>query len=1527
MSRTIDERIVSMSFDNSKFEKNAKETTSTLESLKEALNFDNIKNSISAMSFVAIGALENLGAKAEETAVRLVKSLSVDQVATGWSKFKQAIASEQTIMSAVEGKLDPEGNAYNMDSVLERINKLKWYSDETSYSIDQMSNAIGNFTASGRDLDESVTAVLGIANACADAGVSTQKAESAFIAFSRAIGSGAMTLGVWNNQLKTSGLTNSERFRTSILEASAAAGILNKTAEGSYELLVKGEKKVVNIANMTDYLNDGIATTEVMLSALNTYSDTVDNIYNLTEGEFSDLEKLYKEAGKEIPKDVQRLIDGTSEISTASQAIDVLTKAYKDLGVEAPKSLKAFTRAQEAIDLTQAIDSVKEAVSSGWSTTFETIFGNYEEGKRLWTDVANNLYTLFADSSWTRNNILSSWKEMWSPLMDERSYLDEYLQGSENNLYNTKTVNQAQGVWRAFAQVLISVRDVVSDLWNTSTGFYFDIETAPRMIFNAVEKLRKKLWEIYDAVNAFATSGSEEINNIRSILRGFSSVIKSLIGLGKTFIDSFITPLKERLQPIAKDILSIFGDLGDIFSTLAWDSMADGFSPFVKICQTLLTILDPIINAISKLVKWVKELTTQWKAQVESGEKTNEFFVSFGTILEKVKELISGFGKGISFVLGLLEKAWGKIKEIAKNLIEVLKNPIGDSDISPAGLAGIFLVFKKIFDIKLNNFDPIATFVGFIKDAVSTITDTIDELQGVLESQMLVNYANGFREIAKTLLMFAASALIIASIDQSKLGSAVGVITYFIVIMGLLGKLLTDKDSGFLNGVSKAASNSQIAKMIKNIGITLLLMAASLKLISTIDEEGIGNGLKAITVLLAEIFGFIKLLGKDQSAPKNMNQLIKVAASMILFGVAMKIIATMSWEEIGKSLVSILGIMAIMAAFIYIAGTIDSGKLVAIGGSMLLIAPSLLVLGATLKLLATMSWEDLGKSLVAMLGVLVIVAGIPALIGTLTGGIGVAALGVFAVSLLLMVPALLGLAGVLKLFSSFSWSTIGKGLGIFAVSLLAISGLSTVLSITTPFILLFSAALKVLGAALKVLGEGIITLIEATVLFSLFKEEFSSNFLSMLTNITAALIEFVPALLLGLLEGIINLGGRLINDLVALLTMIIQALVTAIKDNTINIIEAATAVILSLIEALKELLPEVIILGTTILNSLIDGARLVIPNIIQLGFDIIVALITGFQNAIGDIIQGLFDLLVTAINGLAETIRSGESLFEAIGNLCEAIVEGIVKGLGAAVKTIGSGLLDFGADIVDGIKSFFTGNDENEKSGEETVESIKTGVENKKPELLSTIQETAEEITDTMDRNEEATASGLNTMSGLLTGVTDQGYLDSLFAAGQNAGLSFMSGYDSITATNSPSREMVKRGKFAIQGLIIGLKENFKDVKNSGKEIGKGLLSSIDNSLSLIDDKLNPVITPILDLSEVEKNASMIDGLINQNGEYIPNINYTGVGKNSGLMQGPIALNIDFTVNNDGRDLTEVDLNRFSDMIVNKVDNLLGKLV
>ena len=376
MSTTIDERVVSMQFDNKHFEKNVATSMSTLDKLKAKLNLtdsakgleavnkaaknvdmttlsnnvETTKSKFSALEVVAITALANITNSAVNAGKQLLSSLTTDQLVEGWTKYEQKTSSVQTIMNAT-GKSVNEVSAY--------LDKLMWYSDETSYGFTDMTQSLAQLTSAGGDVENLIPMIEGIANATAFAGKGAAEFSRAIYNLNQSYSAGYLQYMDWKS-LELAGVSSKQ---------------LKETLISTAEELGKIEKGQINLSNFTETLKDKWADTEVMEKAFGKFA-------TLTEAAYAAVE--------------------AGQYDTASEAIEALAGDYDELAV------KAFKSAQEAKSFSEAIAATKDAVSSGWMRTAEILFGDIEQSKKFWTYLTNDvLWEMFASGEENRNKILS----------------------------------------------------------------------------------------------------------------------------------------------------------------------------------------------------------------------------------------------------------------------------------------------------------------------------------------------------------------------------------------------------------------------------------------------------------------------------------------------------------------------------------------------------------------------------------------------------------------------------------------------------------------------------------------------------------------------------------------------------------------------------------------------------------------------------------------------------------------------------------------------------------------------------------------------------------------------------------------------------------------------------------------------------------------------------------------------------------------------------------------------------------------
>lgn len=373
--RTIEEKVVKMEFDNSKFEPGVKQTLSTLDKLKAALKFNKTEDDLKSLERTAnsidFSKMENtvcqagfhiqdvwekisqvfeyrIARRIVTAAEQMGKSLTFEQVTAGWQKYEQKTANVQTLMNST-GKSIDEINKYLAD--------LMWYSDETSFGFTDMTSALSTMVASGGDIDKLIPMIMGMGNATAYAGKSAAE-------FSRVI---------FNlNQSYSQGFLSTMDWR-SVQQAGAASKKLQEMLISAAEQVGTIQKGQYGITDFASLLTKKAITSEAMEIAFKNFAD--------------------------FTMEVKKAVDnGTYE--NATEAIEKMSNSYDEF------SVTAFTSAQQAKSFSEAIDATKDAVSSGWLTTFETIFGDFRESTKYWTELTDILWDTFASGAEERNELL-----------------------------------------------------------------------------------------------------------------------------------------------------------------------------------------------------------------------------------------------------------------------------------------------------------------------------------------------------------------------------------------------------------------------------------------------------------------------------------------------------------------------------------------------------------------------------------------------------------------------------------------------------------------------------------------------------------------------------------------------------------------------------------------------------------------------------------------------------------------------------------------------------------------------------------------------------------------------------------------------------------------------------------------------------------------------------------------------------------------------------------------------------------------
>lgn len=754
---SVDNRVVEMRFDNREFESGVKTSLSTLDKLKAALKLDGaakgleqVENSAKSISFVglssAIDAVNNkfsvFGTFADQIVrriadqvynlemrfVSLVKSMSVDQITAGWNKYVDKTASVQTIMNAT-GK--------SIDDVNEYLDKLMWYSDETSFGFTEMTSALGQMTSSGGDINKIIPMLMGIGNATAFAGKGSAEFSRMIYNLNQSYGAGSLQYMDWKS-LENAGVA-SEQLKQVFIDTGIALG---KIHEGQ-----------VTVANFGTTLKDKWADTEVMEQAFGRFAEMTEKAYDLVnEGQFD----------------------------TASDAYEYLATQYDGVAITAAKA------AQEAKSFTEAIDATKDAVSSGWMKTFELIFGNYEEAKVLWTDLANELWEVFASGAEDRNETLQQWHDGIDGVANGISGYTMLMQTLENAWSGVKSIIYAvkealadvfppttaqqllemteaalawsEGFKNAFTWIEQEEPEIIKPFANTrneATGLKTDLEdveaVAQRVLagdFGNGDERRRQLEELgysYAAVQnkvnelcgsnvrleeteegvaegaakagrglegMYTDSGTsgktqrsaDAILNLQRIVRGLASavdIVRQAVSAAWTVV---IKPALHAAKTALSPVLNVVGDLADRITEFAAKAREENFFE----------------TKLQSFVDWVTRLKDRWdefKASVEGLES----FQTFVGYLKDIKD----------WAVGLATNAFDTIASFLSNL--------GDADGSIIKMETLTSVADGFFKI-----------LNWISGAIKTVWSYLEGVYDSIDWEGVFDYVGNAIQTIKT---------------------------------------------------------------------------------------------------------------------------------------------------------------------------------------------------------------------------------------------------------------------------------------------------------------------------------------------------------------------------------------------------------------------------------------------------------------------------------------------------------------------------------------------------------------------------------------------------------------------------------------------------------------------------------------------------------------------------------------------------------------------------------------------------------
>ena len=947
---------------------------------------------------------------------------------------------------------------------------------------------------------------------------------------------------------------------------------------------------------------------------------------------------------------------------------------------------------------TQLFDTLKEAAQSGWTQSWEIIVGDFEEAKELLTEVSDTFSAVINASADARNKMLQDWKDLGG---------------------RTMMIEAVKNVFEGLVSVAKPVREAFNEIFPPMTG---------KQLAEITERIRD--------LTAKFKMGEESSKNLKNTFKGVFAVL-DIVGQAFKAVAGGIGELIGLFLPAGNGVLSLTGSFGEYLVKL--DETVKKTDIFGKAVSTVVDIVKTVITFVKTAGEKVKEFG---KA---AGEKFDfHGFELFHSFLERVHNRMAQIGDGagkmksgviVAFemmgealekckFLKVMEALWTAVKVIAGGIADAVGTMMGTlaEKLGNADFSGVLDILNSI---------AVGGIALSVSKFLKSVTEPLEGLRGCFKACQTNLKAGTLLKIGAAIALLAGSIVAISLIDSDKLSASLGAIT--VLFANLLGAMaIFNKISSDTGKVFKACT----AMIAMSVAVSIL--AGALKKVSDLDWGELARGLVGIAGLTAIVVASSKAMASGQK------QVMKGATSLIIFGVAIKILASackdlsrLQWDELGRGLTGVGVLFAEIAVFLRVAKF--NGKMISTATGIVILSAAMKVLASACKDFGQMEWSEIGKGLAGIGGLLAELAVFTNLAGNAkhvmsTGvaliaigaamkifasavkdfgqlqwdeiGIGLTAMGgalaEVAIAVNLMPKNMIGIgtglvivggaleiiANCMSKFGGMQWEEIGRGLTVMG-------GALAELAISLNFMkgtLGGSAALLVASGALAVLAPVL------SILGALSWEAIAKGLISIAGAFTiigvagAVLTPLVPTILalsgafalIGV--GVLTIGAGLLAAGTGLSALAIgfTALATAGAAGATAIVAALTVIVTGIAGLIPAVLTKVGEGIIAICKVIAAGA----PAIGEAVKAVVLTLIDVFVSCVPQLADGALQLVVGV---LAALVTYTPQIVDLAFKFLIGILEGIASNLPSLIKAGVDVLVAFFAGIVDALRGIDTG--------------------------------------------------------------------------------------------------------------------------------------------------------------------------------------------------------------------------------------------
>ena len=910
MSTSIEDKVVSLKFDNVQFSKGVGESQKSLEQLNKALQMKNgtkglddiesrasrfnlsaladapqaVAEKFSFLATTAAVALGNIAAKAISTGATLLNSFTMQPIMDGFGEYETKMGSIQTILANTASK------GTTLDQVTSALDTLNTYADKTIYNFAEMTHNIGLFTNAGLGVEESASMIKGFSNAAAASGTTSSAAANAAYQLSQALSAGTIKLMDWRS-LTNAGMGN-KNMQEGLIQIADAMGTLSSSGTSA--------EKVQE--NFNDSLSKGWLTADVMSKYLQIMAGDIDAA-------------------------------AMAEMGLTDAQIEQFQVQQKN-AEEAATKVRTFT---------QLVGTIQETIGSGWSKTFEILLGNFDEASELFTNINNVISPMIDGMSDARNALLQGWADLGGR--------KDIIDGLASAFNSVSSIIGTIG--NAFKEIFPPI--AAENLKTISEGFKNFMKA-----LEPSEESLKRLGIVAKTVFAFlkvfvdtvsagfrvmSAGVSRALQTVRKALDilPVGSVIDSLDGVGEKlaswtgiadlaaksieqinkffdFLDQQLEHLKPTITEAVKEFMAFFktwtaglsgADGGEGFAS-KWKSTLEKIKNYLSETKTaienffkahynpktLTNIADSIKAAFTKLFDWLKSLSFM--------DVLKTVFATGG-----VSAIVVGLVKSFDAFMNVAQ-AFTRIGNGFAGLLDGVRDVLKayETDIKAEAIKkiaiSILILAGALFVLSLLPLSSLATAVGAMAVSLAALVGglyTMDKY--TKDPKKVLAMAASMVLMAAAVGLMAIAAKYLTDVPVEQLAAATGAVTVLLVAMAGMTRVLSGADKG---------STKHILIML-GMAVAVYILAKAVSKIASVPVQQMAVAGAVIAGLTVAIGLMGRIMGEIKTKARTLLAMVGVAAAVYILAKAVAKLGSIDQKQLEQGVLATMVILFALGVF------------------------------------------------------------------------------------------------------------------------------------------------------------------------------------------------------------------------------------------------------------------------------------------------------------------------------------------------------------------------------------------------------------------------------------------------------------------------------------------------------------------------------------------------------------------------------------------------------------------------------------